>query len=192
MLIFASSGLDSMAKQLVREALPRVVESDEGSEKMFQKFVTRKITQSEGVDQSLLAEVIADRHPRDRLIQYMIADLVSGSLQSVSELMKVASYFNIPPNNLVRKEEQDDMKRIFDARNEIIHEMDVDFSQPNRNRRPRGKKKMIDDTNLIFSVAARFLRDVAAKIEGRCLIVNRKRGSGADPRGDVIGTGKML
>ena len=165
MLIFASSGLDSMAKQLVRDTLPRLIELDVGSEKMFQQFVARRLARSEGINWSILAELIADTQPRDRLIQDLVAELVSGSLQSVEELMRVAAYFDIPSRSLVSRQEQDEFMRIFAARNEIIHEMDVDFNQPNRNRRPRRRQQMIDDTNRIFLVSERFLRGVAAKLE---------------------------
>ena len=165
MLIFASSGLDSMAKQLVRDTLPRLIELDVGSEKMFQQFVARRLARSEDINWSILAELIADRQPRDRLIQDLVEELVSGSLQSVEELMRVAAYFDIPSRSLVSRQEQDEFMRIFAARNEIIHEMDVDFNQPNRNRRPRRKQQMIDDTNRIFLVSERFLRGVAAKLE---------------------------
>ena len=163
MLIFASSGLDSMAKQLVRDALPRMIELDVGSEKMFQQFVARRLARNEGINRPLLAELIADRQPRGRLLQDLVASLVSGSLQSVEELMKVAAHFDIPSSSLVSKQEQLEFKRIFAARNEIIHEMDVDFDQPNRNRRPRTKQQMIDDTERIFFVSERFLRAIATK-----------------------------
>ena len=165
MLLFASAGLDSMVKQLIRDALPSVVEQDEDSEKMFQQFVARKLVRSESIDRSLLAEVIADRQPRDRLVRLMVEELVSGSLQSVEELRKVGSYFAIPSSSLIPNKEQAKVRRIFAARNRIIHEMDVDFDQPNRNRRPRRKQQMIDDTNLVFSVSERFLKRVAAKLK---------------------------
>ena len=166
MLLFSSSGLDSMAKQLVRDALPSAIELSVGSARLFQQFVERRLVRSEKVNWPVLAELIADKQPRDRLIQYLVEDLVAGSLQSVEALMKAAAHFDIPSDNLFEsKQEQNEYRRIFAARNQVIHEMDVDFDQPNRNRRPRRKQQMIDDTDRIFVVSERFLRGVASKIE---------------------------
>lgn len=79
--------------------------------------------------------------------------------------MRVAAHFDIPSAELFSRSDQQEFRRIFSARNEIIHEMDVDFNQPNRNRRPRRKNQMIDDTQKIFVVSERFLRSVAAKFD---------------------------
>ncbi len=79
--------------------------------------------------------------------------------------MRVAAHFDIPSEKLFSKSELQEFRRIFSARNEIIHEMDVDFNQPNRNRRPRRKQQMIGDTEKIFLVSERFLRNVAAKLD---------------------------
>ena len=165
MLIFASSGLDSVVKQLVRDALPSLINVDVGSEKMFQQFVARRLDRSGDIDRSLLGELLADKQPRDRLVQNLVSELISGSLQSVEEIMRVAAHFDIPSEKLFSKSELQEFRRIFSARNEIIHEMDVDFNQPNRNRRPRRKQQMIGDTEKIFLVSERFLRNVAAKLD---------------------------
>lgn len=52
------------------------------------------------------------------------------------------------------------LERIFRARNEIVHEMDVDFAQTNRNRRPRRKEAMINHTTEILRLANAFLVEV--------------------------------
>ena len=88
----------------------------------------------------------------------LVADLISQSLQSKDQVLRVASYFDIPSAALAT-----DLKlldRIFRARNEIVHEMDVDFDQTNRNRRPRRKAVMIDHTTEILRLANAFLTEV--------------------------------
>jgi hypothetical protein len=92
---------------------------------------------------------------RDVLIQDLVRDLTSGSLQSNDELFSVASFFNIATKDLLDKPQ--DLKSIFNIRNQISHEMDIDFSQPNRHRRPRAREDMIDFTNTVFKVAKNFI-----------------------------------
>lgn len=78
--------------------------------------------------------------------------------------MRVGSYFDIPSRDLVA--DPRDLQKIFNARNEIVHEMDVDFGQVNRNRRSRTRATMTSYTDEIFGVAGRFL----AEVDKRCVV----------------------
>jgi hypothetical protein len=55
MLVFACSGLDSMIKQLIKDALSKVIDQNEGAEVFFRSFIERKISK----DQKLNFEVMA-------------------------------------------------------------------------------------------------------------------------------------
>jgi hypothetical protein len=158
-LVFASAGLDSMAKQLVRDALPMVVDRQPGAHAMLKQHVERHILR-EITDDSLsaLADVLVDLQPRNRLIGRMVFDLTSGSLQSSEEVMRVGSYFDIPSRALAA--DPGVLQKIFNARNQIVHEMDVDFNPVNRNRRSRTKASMTGYTDSVFQVAERLLSEV--------------------------------
>lgn len=162
-LVFASAGLDSMSKQLVRDALPAVLDRHDGAHAMLKQHVQRHILR-EMTDESLsvLADVLVDPQPRKRLIGRMVFDLTAGSLQSSEEVMRVGSYFDVPSHELVADPRE--LQKIFNVRNQIVHEMDVDYGQVNRNRRPRTKASMTSYTNEIFAVAYRFL----AQVDKRC------------------------
>lgn len=162
-VIFSSSGLDALAKQLVHDALPRVIDSTEGAEKMLKNHVERRLRRSDKEAHQLLADVMVDREPRATLVTSLVYELTSGSLQSYEELVKVASHFDIPSKEIV--DDDKSLREVFAARNQIIHEMDVDFDQVNRNRRPRKKKDMVGATNSVFGVSERFLAAVDARIE---------------------------
>lgn len=162
MLIFATSGLDSMAKQLVRDALPAVVERHEGARKVVTTHVERTIRKSDQTDAKILATVLMAKQPRKAFIDYVINDLTSSSLQSTEELLKIAAYFDIPSNKLIITQEP--LTEIFRARNQIIHEMDIDFAQPRRNRRPRRKETMVKYTNEILKISSAFLKEVIERI----------------------------
>lgn len=162
MLLFASAGLDSLAKQLIRDALPTVLESNDGAAKMFKTFVERRLRDKDELDHRLLADVIADRQPRARLVSLLVDDLTSRSLQSTEELLKAGAAFDIASNEVTNDPRR--LADIFRARNQIAHEMDVDFTRPNRSRRPRARGVMVGHTNEIFRVAGALLVGVDLRI----------------------------
>ncbi|MXW16872.1 MAG: hypothetical protein F4Z83_04850 [Gemmatimonadetes bacterium] len=163
MLTFASSGLDSMIKQLVRDALPEVINLREGAHDKFQGFVERRLRRGDGPDYSFVAAVMADPNPRSRLVNRLVGHLTSSSLQSVDEILRVGSYFDIPSLKLIP--DPNSARKIFVARNQIVHEMDIDFDRPNRNRRPRKKVDMVTRTQDLFAVAHRFLTEVDSQLD---------------------------
>lgn len=74
MLLFAGAGLDSMIKQLTRDALSRVLERDLGAQKLFQEFIERRLRQRETgaerivtLDTKFVAYILSDPSPRAAL-----------------------------------------------------------------------------------------------------------------------------
>jgi hypothetical protein len=151
MLTFASAGLDSMTKQLIRDALAQVIEFSPGAMGNFKTFIAKRLSRRETLDPQFLAEVLASRDPRAVLVDGLVDELVSQSLQSKETLLRAASYFDIPSTDLTP--DLGYLEEIFKARSQIAHEMDVDFEQPNRNRRPRRRWQMIDHTNELLRIA---------------------------------------
>ena len=162
MLTFASAGLDSTVKQLVSDALPAIIDRDPGAGDMFVRFVERRLTSGEGIDRRFLAGVLAHVEPRNRLLEELVEDLRSGSLQSRDQLLRTASFFNIPSHKISDNPQL--LTDIFRARNQIVHEMDIDFEQSNRNRRPRAKSPMTSHTNELFRIGRVFLAEVDQKL----------------------------
>jgi hypothetical protein len=161
-LLFATAGLDSMVKQLVTDALPSVIERDIGATKMFKQYVERRLERNDRLDGRFLADILADSNPRKRMFDQLVLDLTSESLQSTDQIFKTAAFFNIP--SVAICDNPSSLKSIFIARNQITHEMDVDFDQPNRSRRPRARATMTGFTNEIFKVAGNFLAEVNRKL----------------------------
>lgn len=48
MVLFAGAGLDSMVKQLIRDALPAIIERDEGATLQFKDYIEKRLRESEG------------------------------------------------------------------------------------------------------------------------------------------------
>lgn len=96
------------------------------------------------------------------MLDQLILDLTSKSLQSTEQLLRTASFSNIPSTAIC--DNTTDLSNIFGARNQIAREMDVDFQQSNRSRRPRARGTMTKFTNEIFKVAASFLAEVDRRL----------------------------
>lgn len=161
MLVFASAGLDSLIKQLIADALPSVLDQDGPATQRFRTYIEKRLNNAGTPDYKLIAEVMAHAHPRDHLVQQYVADLTSGSMQSRDAVFRSAAAFDIPSARLSKDPKQ--LQATFSVRNQIVHEMDVDFDRPNRNRCPRTRADMIAHTNRVFAVAKVFLSGVSAK-----------------------------
>jgi hypothetical protein len=163
MLIFASAGLDSMLKQLIKDVLPFVIEDNIGARLQFKNYVEKKLIQkstisSPNIDIKLLSDILVETSPKKALKQKLLDDLTSDSIQSKDQLLKVAAFFGITPDALSIDAKK--LKEVFDVRNHIAHEMDIDFKQPNRNRVPRSRDDMVEKTNILLQVADNFLKSV--------------------------------
>ncbi|HEV2380943.1 MAG TPA: HEPN domain-containing protein [Terriglobia bacterium] len=166
MLIFASAGLDAMVKQLIKDALRTVINQDEGATAIFKKYIERRLAkEGKAIDHHFLADILGDSRPRDRLLDSLISELTQGSFQSATQLFRVAEAFNIRTDDLHANKKK--LDAVFRTRNQIAHEMDVDFAQQEgRTRRLRDKQAMIDFANEVFGLAAAFLNQVDAKLSG--------------------------
>jgi hypothetical protein len=162
MVLFASTGLDSTVKQLIRDGLPAIIDRDEGAAVQFKDFIEKRLKDGESGSRRFLADILGDQNPRGRLLSQLVRDLTSDSLQSAEQLLKVAAYFNIPSERITKDIGQ--LKKIFIVRNQIGHEMDIDFSQTNRSRRPRARDKMIEYATELLRIAAAFLVEVDSKL----------------------------
>ncbi|MGD0343607.1 MAG: hypothetical protein ABSB55_01405 [Acidimicrobiales bacterium] len=150
-----------MAKQLIRDALASVIDRQRGAHAMLQRHFERRLRGLPNTGLDLLTEVLVDKDPRSRLLARLVDDLTSGSLQSADEVLRVASYFDIPSAQLV--EDVPLLQAIFDARNQIVHEMDVDFGRTNRSRRSRTRALISQYTDELFKICSTLLREVDAR-----------------------------
>lgn len=166
MLVFAGAGLDSSVKQLAQDSLPVLARYDatEAREELV-KFSVRKLRGLEeggAATRFLVQLLLADAEAT--AIDEFVGDLTGGSLQSVDALHKMCGIFGIASPML--KKQIQELRPAFEARNTIIHEMDMDFSAPNRNRRSRRREQMVVWANRMLEVAERIVDDVDARIAG--------------------------
>jgi hypothetical protein len=165
MLVMASAGLDAVAKQLIRDCLLPVVAASDQARDAFQGYVERRLkgrgAASEelvGFDPKFAAAALVAPDMRIHLVESLAAELTSGSLQSLDELKRVAVF--LAGDLKVLEARGAGLKSAFDARNQIIHEMDIDFSQVNRNRFSRTKKSMVQHANALLEASQLLISSV--------------------------------
>jgi hypothetical protein len=159
MLLFAGSGLDAMVKQLITDALPGVVEQNEGAREQLRVFLARRLRSDEHRSE-LLATMLVSPQPA-ALHAPLIKELRAGSLQSSEALLRVGAFFDIPTRELTT--DVGALDRVFAIRNQVAHEMDCDFSQSSGHRRRRGYDAMTADGTELFAFASRFLTAVDSR-----------------------------
>jgi len=167
MLVLAAAGLDSMTKQIIRDCITALAEKDEKVRQGMETFVARRIksTDEEGLTtQSVkfIAGILASESPRKRILEEYIGSLVGGSLQSPEELYRAVYALGLEPEACDIK--QDVCKKIFDIRNKIIHELDINFAAPRRRRHVRRRKDMIDNANRLLGIGESILLCTSNKL----------------------------
>lgn len=163
MLVFASAGLDSSLKYLIKENVPALLYKQGDPRKKWEEFTRRRLRSDDGGDPSkVLAAVLTSDSPRDALVDMYVESLTGESLQSVEQLATVCDALGIPPGsggaNVVG------LREVFRVRNDIIHELDIDFDDPARNRRVRKRDEMVSMANSALSVAQHVLNAVDSKL----------------------------
>ena len=169
-VVFAAGGLDITVKELIRGSIGILAANDSDVQAEFEKF-TRKQLRSENeiggkADPSkFLAQLLVSPAPYDRLIENYIYDLTGSSLQSTDELFKAAAALDI--NDTFLKSNKLELTAAFKVRNDIIHELDVNFSggAGQRKRKSRTKPNLEEHTNLFLEAASYFVDQVNKKIE---------------------------
>ena len=165
MLVSAASGLDAMTKQLIREALPIIIQIGKEALAELEKFVTRRLR--DGTDDSLertpfLARVLTAPSTQKQIIEDYIGYLTKGSLQSSDELSRVAKAFGISQKEV--NIDHTKLRPIFESRNRIIHELDINFSGKRRRRNLRSEGTMKSYTETLIELAENILKSVDSKL----------------------------
>lgn len=167
MVVIGAAGLDSLLKQIIRDCLPRLVELDENVQQGLEIFVTRQLRGevedlNTSVSNKFLAKVLlADSH-QTQVIEEYVQHLTGNSLQSASEVMKAVNALGIDPKQI--SIDPNKLKPIFDIRNRIIHELDINFEAARRNRSSRRLSDMVDRTNLLLQLSEKILEAVYNKL----------------------------
>ena len=166
-LVMCCAGLDAALKRSIRDCLAHLLEKNMQVREGFEKFIRRRISGEGDVLElaggaKFLALVLADKEPRQRLIEEYIKEITGESLQSAEEVLRATAALGLD-----RKEvdiEVDRLKAIFGIRNRIIHELDIDLDAPKRKRRVRSQADLLDNSDFMLSVAKKILEGLDKKL----------------------------
>lgn len=163
MLVMSAAGLDAILKQIIRDAIADLAKFDVKVIEGLEKFVVRKL--KDDLDNNagkrsreFMARILIAESMRDKILEEYIYDLTAGSLQSVAELTKVGNALGVTDVAV-----PSDLQDIFKIRNQIIHELDIDFNHRSRNRRPRSRPQMVHNANVILKVSEDILASINLK-----------------------------
>ena len=113
---------------------------------------------------SFLARVLTAPSTQGQIIENYINYLTKGSLQSSDELSRVAKAFALPPKEVIIDHIK--LRPIFEARNKIIHELDINLNVPRRRRNLRTQSTMKNYTETLIEVGESILRAVDNELYG--------------------------
>ena len=167
MLVMTAAGLDAMVKELIRCALPSLVERYEAVRDGLEKFVARQIRGDSDTPEvvggvKFLARLLTAPNQQVQVVEEYIRELTGASLQSPHELVKATTALGVNPNDINLNPR--DLKPIFDIRNQIIHELDVNLDGERRRRNIRGQTDMRRYSNGLLSVAQNLIEAVDGKL----------------------------
>lgn len=157
MVVFAMASLDSGVEQMITDTFPELILKHDPTRVAFEDFATKKLSE-EGKGTKFLLRILRAPDADEVLITDFIEDRTHDSLQSTNQLLAVAEAFGV--NEKPLREKVQALRESFMTRNRIIHELDIDFTAANRNRRSQTRDAMIKETNDVLAVADDFLKAV--------------------------------
>jgi len=173
MVVFAAAGLDALVKRLMRDALPTLSTKDKAVQQELETFVVKQLRGDLSADESdaatgrkFLGRVLVSRNPLLGVTEQYIRDLTGESMQSPEQVFRAAKAFGVEPLAELHLE-KGRLKDIFDTRNEIIHEMDIDLEsrgRGTRKRRSRTVDEMADAADYLLQIAERLIDAVEQRL----------------------------
>ena len=121
-IVFTASGVDACCTILLRDALPTLIHRHPGAKQHYEAFYRRDLNQP--ADGRALHRALTGSNPSEQLIEYYVNAKTRSSLQGSGDLLqRVRSPLAIP-NEVVPKERFTALDSFFQARNQIVHNMD--------------------------------------------------------------------
>ena len=155
MTLFAASGLDAVAKQLLKDCLRDVTRLSPKAMEQLEKSIARSLSRDGKPNDKLLARFFVRESTFETSLELVHESFAGESLQSRGQLERAAAAFGIPLSAIVTDNQM--LDEIFRERNFMAHEMDVDLLQNNRSRRQRGWETYRGWTVELLTIADRFI-----------------------------------
>jgi hypothetical protein len=159
-LVMCCAGVDAALKQAIRDCFETLLEKNKLVREGFEKFIRKRIGGDGDVLEiasgvKFLAQVLADKTPRAKLIEDYIRELTGDSLQSADEILRTTAALGLETKTLTLDIPR--LKEIFQIRNKIIHELDLDLNAPKRKRKVRSQKDLLDNSDFMLETIKKLL-----------------------------------
>ena len=123
-IVFTGAGLDTTLKQLIHDTLPHLLGTSGPAHNMFEGYAARQLGSADVVDRKKIARYLVAQSPRAQLIEDYVYELTGSSLQSAEQVELTARALGIAEENALLGRVRG-LRPLFDARNEVAHELDL-------------------------------------------------------------------
>lgn len=178
-VLFAGAGLDHSLKQLINDALPRLVEIDEKVSERLSEFGRAHLSSAntDSIDPRSLVKILlaVGESPRQVFVRNWCYQLTSGSAQSAARVSEIAGALGVTTASLRKRiaptnTKSSKLEKAFIARNQISHELDIvtlsgdtrkPFERMQRTRKIADVKTMVSE---LLEVVQLIITDVDDRV----------------------------
>ncbi|MGW5339185.1 hypothetical protein ACWEQD_12270 [Rhodococcus pyridinivorans] len=122
-VVFTGAGIDTVFKEAVRGTVHLRIQASSEAREKYLDFVVDHLQRGSDLNTRSLARLLIDDHP-DRLLKDAYVERLTGSsLQSVDQITTTLSALGLTEKQLYV--EAKSLKQLFQARNQISHELDM-------------------------------------------------------------------
>ncbi|MFB4303852.1 hypothetical protein [Actinomadura sp. NTSP31] len=171
-IAFTSAGVDASLRTLLRDTLPTLLAVDGAAHNAFVGHFYDKRLQSAPTQATKQAIVALD--PRAALIELYVADLTAASIQGAKDLIAVRKALGVRGEQ-VSDQVLKDQQPFFNARQEVVHELDlVDPSgKGTRSRRHRDIEAVGAQCGQVLLLVSEFVTLTATAVKSAALTAAR-------------------
>lgn len=164
-VLFSGAAMDSALKRLIEDSLPDLLEVDSNAHDKLESFLVSRIKADSAP--ASLARYLVSPAPRHAVILDYVRSLTGESLQSVEQVDKVAAALGLNDRKL--RQEIQNLKPLFTARNQISHELDLQRTQKQGDRsrvsRQLNATKLMAHSGL--NITQKIINEVATTMSAR-------------------------
>ncbi|WP_146174904.1 hypothetical protein [Umezawaea tangerina] len=165
-LVFTSSGLDACCQQLVRDALPTLIDRGGTAELKFVAYLKDQLHEPKPPEG--LLDAVTAMHPREQLVKRYIEAKTRASFQGSRDLKdRVRDLLGIS-NKALPTSRFTALNGFFVARNDIVHQLDyVNPRSTSMKRHPRTAADVTRECNAVLALVADTILACAGLLRGR-------------------------
>lgn len=159
-IMIAGATFDSSVKHLIKDSLEEIVLIFSETESSFRIWIERRLKKYTHEQLATeLSKAFTTTMPYEYFLEEYLQDLIGSSLQSFDQIAKIWTLFGLGSPDHVGE-----IRDALKARNKIVHELDVDFDLPTRNRNQRQRDSCARMCNHLLRLTYNTISGVDARI----------------------------